>query len=302
MKLCFQRFHKLMASVNVFYSPVHRAHFHNKYHPEQPLRVENAVNFLKKYENINFYTFEDTNIDTRVQKWSMINGDTYVTNKTPAVLEITKTMIRKATEQLICSNSIDCCFVLCRPPGHHASLNKQGGFCHENNAWYAVTQFINSGLRNICIYDFDAHHGDGTELCVQMATERKYSNVRFISTHAFGADIFPGTGSESNDYRICNIPLASKTGHSSYMRIFRNDVLPFIGNPEILIVSAGYDAHKDDPMKLLQLETQTYESISTYLKALNIPVLFLLEGGYNTDIIGSCVYHSLLPWLNNNKN
>jgi acetoin utilization deacetylase AcuC-like enzyme len=81
------------------------------------------------------------------------------------------------------------------------------------------------------------------------------------------------------------------------MKCFREEVLPFIGKPEVLIVSAGYDAHQDDPMKLMNLTTNTYRHISEELKNIGSPILFLLEGGYNPGVLADCVFASLQPWF-----
>jgi acetoin utilization deacetylase AcuC-like enzyme len=94
-----------------------------------------------------------------------------------------------------------------------------------------------------------------------------------------------------------NLPLPRRTGSSAYLRVLRNDVLPFIGKPDVLIVSAGYDTHAADPMKLMNLKTETYGEIGRLLKDVGCPTLFLLEGGYNTTVLGECVVETLTPWL-----
>ena len=285
--------------VDIYYSEAHKAHLSEEWHPENPLRVENIIATLTPSigKGMQLHLFDDNGLPKKAlsgRKWLLTDGDTYVTEHTPAVLETTREMIAAAVSN-IGENPVS--FVLCRPPGHHASPDVVSGFCHENNAWYAVTQLVGQGLRNICIYDMDVHHGDGTEACVRASADSKYAGVRFVSTHAFGAGIFPGTGAACNDGKVLNLPMRRGTGVSAYMRIFRNDVLPFIGKPEILIVSAGYDAHEEDPMQLMKLKTSTYGDIAEALKELNVPILFLLEGGYNTATLGECVKETIRPWL-----
>lgn len=281
----------------LYHSEAHVGHFCPNLHPENPLRVINIVKRL--YDVHNKYTFRSFPTlpeCTYNGEWSMLDGDTYVTNTTPAVLQTSRDMITSATSD-ICGAGARCGFVLCRPPGHHASTGKPGGFCLENNAWFAVQQLVQRGLRDICIYDFDVHHGDGTERCVRAEVTDIYENVRFVSTHAFGKGIFPGTGEASHDSKVLNIPLKRGTGVDTFMKVFMEQVLPFIGKPEVLIVSAGYDAYKEDPMKLMKLNTNTYNYISSELSKIGCPVLFLLEGGYNVDILGDCVYETLKPWM-----
>lgn len=290
----------VMRRVNFYYDILHHLHSDNGIHPESTLRVENIRKHIIECfgKLVSFYdtgSIKDHPKLLESPKWSMLTGDTYASKYTPLVLDVTRQLISLAVKNLL--DTKYCEFILCRPPGHHASKNIQHGFCFQNNAWYAVENLVANGIRNICIYDMDAHHGDGTERCVRSATEKEYSRVRFVSTHAFGTDIFPGTGEESCDEKVLNLPLRRYCSDSSFLRVFRNDVLPFIGNPEVLIVSAGYDTHKDDPMKLMNLTTNTYNTIGKSLKNLNCPILFILEGGYNIDILGKCVEETIKPWV-----
>lgn len=280
----------------IYHSSAHIGHVCPHSHPEDPQRVISIVRkLLECTKKFVFRTFASGPECEFKGEWSMIDGDTYVTNATPAVLQTSRNMIRDAVADIV--GGAHCGFVLCRPPGHHASVDKPGGFCLENNAWYAVERLVSRGVRNICIYDFDVHHGDGTERCVRAATAPQYNQVRFVSTHAYGKGIFPGTGAASRDSKVLNIPLKRGTGVTPYMKCFREEVLPFIAKPEVLIVSAGYDAHQDDPMKLMNLTTDTYRYISEELKNIGSPILFLLEGGYNPDVLAKCVFASLQPWL-----
>jgi acetoin utilization deacetylase AcuC-like enzyme len=204
-------------------------------------------------------------------------------------------MIEEATRALAL-HTTNCAFVCIRPPGHHA--NSKGiatGFCHQNNVWIAIQSLKNQGFHSIGVFDWDAHHGDGTEDCVRSAAD---PNIRFVSMHAFGLDIFPGTGLYQSD-TILNIPLKVGTDSETYVGHFAGSVIPFLakGKPDILIISAGYDGHEKDPMGLLQLREQTYTYMSGQLKSLNCPVLFLLEGGYSPAVLASCVVATLKPWL-----
>jgi len=275
---------------NIYYSAAHRAHAWRAAHPENPLRVETIMEALKPViENglARLHTFRPSSAVEGSAAWMLDEyGDTYATNGTADVLLVTKEMISTAVK-----DGNKCSFVLCRPPGHHASF-RPSGFCHENNAWFAATELKKKGFKDICIFDMDAHHGDGTEACV-----RGGSGVRFVSTHAYGKGIYPGTGAACAEKRVLNLPLPRRTGSSAYLRVLRNDVLPFIGKPDALIVSAGYDTHGQDPMKLMNLKTETYGEIGRLLKGVGCPTLFLLEGGYNTNVLGECVVETLTPWL-----
>jgi acetoin utilization deacetylase AcuC-like enzyme len=176
----------------------------------------------------------------------------------------------------------------------------ESGFCFENNVWIAVERLLEKGTRRISIYDWDVHHGDGTEKCFRTALARdkeKYDSVRFVSTHAYGRGIYPGTGAPSKDKHIFNCPFEKGTSATMFLESFHTEIVPFIKECDILIISAGYDGHKDDPMGLMKLETSTYSEMSRCVKQLGVPVLFLLEGGYNPKILGECVRETLLQWV-----
>jgi acetoin utilization deacetylase AcuC-like enzyme len=281
--------------VQIYHSKSHQAHAWIEPHPENPLRVENIIKVLMpsiKSGNAILHSFRDCKGLGEGRAWMLEDGDTYVTDSTSDVLLVTKEMISAAAKDLV-----DCSFVMCRPPGHHASV-APSGFCHENNAWFAATELTKKGLKNICIFDMDAHHGDGTEACVRLG-RHEYEGVRFVSTHAFGKGIYPGTGDACSEKRILNLPLSRRTGPYIYLKVLQNDVIPFIGKPDVLIVSAGYDTHIEDPMKLMNLKTHTYGQIGKALKNIGVPILFLLEGGYNTSVLGDCVKETLTPWFQN---
>jgi acetoin utilization deacetylase AcuC-like enzyme len=287
-----------IAMVLIYYSKAHLNHKCNEPHPENPSRVENIIHALTPYfqnERAELLTFRDTVSNVPRSSWMLSDGDTYVTESTSDVLLVTKEMILAAVGKMA-DGTNRCGFVLCRPPGHHAAASPSG-YCHENNAWTATTECVRLGFRNIAIFDMDAHHGDGTEALVRSATEPAYAGVRFVSTHAHGKGIYPGTGAACVEPRILNLPLPKGTAAGGYLRTFRADVLPFIGNPDVLIVSAGYDTHEKDPMKLMNLQTETYNLIGHMLKGIGCRVLFLLEGGYNVEVLGECVVETLLPWL-----
>lgn len=277
---------------HIYYSAAHKAHAWKDVHPENPLRVENIIEALKpafQRRLALLHLFRSSAVrEEDGRAWFLDEmGDTYATNGTADVLLVTKEMITTAVK-----DGFGCSFVLCRPPGHHAFV-EPSGFCHENNAWFAASEFLKKGFKDICIFDMDAHHGDGTEACVRHGD----GGVRFVSTHAYGKGVYPGTGAASRDDFVLNLPLAKRTGPSAFMRVLRNDVLPFIGKPDVLIVSAGYDTHIADPMKLMNLKTETYGEIGLALQSIGCPILFLLEGGYNTSVLGECVVETLMPWL-----
>jgi len=189
-------------------------------------------------------------------------------------------------------------FSICRPPGHHAVPTNGMGFCLLNNAAIAAkhAQQVH-GLKKIAIYDFDVHHGNGTE---DVFTSDP--SVLFISTHQSGS--YPNTGKaefvgkDDGEGASINIPLPGDAGHSAALAAFDELVGPALKrfNPEMIICSAGYDAHWDDQLAGLQFRSGTYHALATKIKALAREidscggrVVFLLEGGYNLRALGESV-------------
>ena len=187
-------------------------------------------------------------------------------------------------------------FALVRPPGHHAEPNQSMGFCIFNNAAVAARDALtNTGsrphLQRIAIVDYDAHHGNGTQ-AVFLDDER----VAYLSTHQWG--IYPGTGwfeeAPRARKRIVNVQLPDGSGDRTYRRIADEIFTPFIQTfkPELLLVSAGFDAHWSDPITSLGLSTAGFHLLSKKLVELaeencNGKIVFVLEGGYDATNVAN---------------
>jgi acetoin utilization deacetylase AcuC-like enzyme len=182
-------------------------------------------------------------------------------------------------------------FALARPPGHHATAFKGMGFCLINNIALAAKHALDLGLERIMIIDFDVHHGNGTQDIFYDDPQ-----VMYLSTHEGG--IYPGTGSIQEtgsgpgQGTTINIPLPPKAGNGAFEAIFSNIIRPAARKyrPQILLISAGYDAHWQDPLAYLQLTSQGYQALSNNLVALadelcSGQIVFILEGGYNPQAL-----------------
>jgi acetoin utilization deacetylase AcuC-like enzyme len=297
----------------IYYNPWHIFHApggrEEGMHPENPSRIAAIVSALDTYHKAGaldrkvfthpaFKPFDDDPEKT-VDEWVSTKGDNYRTRYTDTILDISRTMLVAAAED-VCSGATRCAYVLTRPPGHHASGGIEAGFCFENNVWNTVEALLAHGKHRISIYDWDVHHGDGTERCLRAALARdpaKYDGVRFVSTHAFGRGIYPGTGAASKDTHILNIPFKKGALSETFMAEFHATVLPFVKDCEVMVVSAGYDGHKNDLMGLMNLETAAYSEMSRSIADLGVPALFILEGGYTPAVLGECVRETLLRWL-----
>jgi acetoin utilization deacetylase AcuC-like enzyme len=168
-------------------------------------------------------------------------------------------------------------FSLMRPPGHHACANRAMGFCYLNNVAVAALHARQVGHARVGIWDFDAHHGNGTEAIV-----RGREGILFASVHQFPG--YPGTGTTSAG-NCLNFPVLPDTPAPKHMEILRQSweaMLAF--NPGLLLVSAGFDAYRHDPITTMCLEREDFLTLGSWLHAADFPTVALLEGGYSGDL------------------
>lgn len=179
-----------------------------------------------------------------------------------------------------------------RPPGHHAEFSQSMGFCIFNNiaigARYAQRCH---GIDKVAVIDFDVHHGNGTQHMFESDPSLFYG-----SSHQFPA--YPGTGksSETGVGNIVNVPLKPGSGSSLFRRAYIEIILPQLKkfNPDLLLVSAGFDAHIDDPLCNLNLETEDFIWVTRELmlvadECCDGRLVSTLEGGYNLSALADCV-------------
>ena len=183
-------------------------------------------------------------------------------------------------------------FCATRPPGHHATPDHAMGFCLFNQvAIAAIHGREHHALDRVAIVDFDVHHGNGSQ---DIALGR--DGIFYISTHQ--SPLYPGTGStaENRDNNVLNVPLHGGTGHRTYLAAFTEQVLPALEawQPQLLLVSAGFDAHQGDPLAGMALTDETYRWLGEQLKGVadrycEGRLLSSLEGGYNLDVLPGSV-------------
>ncbi len=175
-----------------------------------------------------------------------------------------------------------------RPPGHHAEAAAAMGFCLFNNVAVGARHALEvHGIERIAIFDFDVHHGNGT----QHSFERE-PRVQYLSTHQW--PLYPGTGArtETGVGNIVNRPLPAGSGSKIWRRVVEDDILPAIDGfaPELMMLSAGFDAHRADPLAMLELVEDDYAWVTRELVALAARhaggrVVSVLEGGYHLNAL-----------------
>ena len=290
-------------------SDTYQNHNTGEGHPEKIDRVTAVIDNFKKLDNKNLIWKKPSKFDRSLLEithssdyinfvetsfpkkgLSFLDGDTIVSpGSKDATLDAVGSII--AAIDGVQNKEFKNAFCAVRPPGHHAEKNKAMGFCIYNNVAVGANYLINKyKLKKITIIDFDVHHGNGTQ-------DIFYDNekVLYISTHQF--PYYPGSGTEQEKGKynnIFNIPLAAGTTSEEYLNAYEF-VLKKIKEfkPEFILFSAGFDAHKDDPLAQLQLEAEDFYTLTRRTLELSKlycdgKVVSILEGGYDLLALQKC--------------
>ena len=275
-------------------------------HPEQIARVSVIIENFKKLNNQNILWKKPSIISDKIIKnthdskyvdlvknsfpnkgFSSLDGDTIISpGSKNASFEAAGSII--AAINGVQNKEFKNAFCCVRPPGHHAEKNKAMGFCIYNNVAIGAHYLINKyNYNKVAILDFDVHHGNGTQ---DIFYENE--NVLFISTHQY--PYYPGSGSEQEKGKynnIKNIPLPAGTNSEEYFNAFEHALRKLKEfKPEFILISAGFDAHKDDPLAQIKLETEDFYIITKRIleiskKFCNGKVVSILEGGYDLQAL-----------------
>jgi len=195
-------------------------------------------------------------------------------------------VVLTAAEMLQNEKSI---FALCRPPGHHASKDQYGGYCFFNNIAIAAQKLIEEGAKKVFILDIDFHHGNGTQEIFY-----KRSDVFFASLHGDPMEAFPhflgyvdekGMG-EGEGYNL-NYPMSPNTTYDQWKKSLNKTICIVKNyNPDFLLISLGVDTFENDPISFFKLKSDDYFDVGGIISSLNLPTLFVMEGGYAINEIG----------------
>jgi acetoin utilization deacetylase AcuC-like enzyme len=222
-------------------------------------------------------------------KMSAIDPDTPVSSKTYEVALLAVNAWLDGVDIALSTRNPN--FILARPPGHHAEPSRGMGFCIFSNAAIAATYALGNGAEKVAILDWDVHHGNGTQAVVETNPQLAY-----CSLHEFPH--YPGTGkaTERGEYEnILNLPMQAGSSIVDYQPLFETKVMPFLRNfrPDLLIVSAGYDANHDDPLANISLQPEDFGILTEYCLQVTRKIVFGLEGGYDLDSLGQSVVSTI---------
>ncbi len=294
-----------MKRVGFLYDDVFLQHETPQWHPECKERLISIINTLKdssvwdklvhiKPRKAGFDDIETVHSHDYVEKIKRtgegyLDPDTYLSRGSLDAALFAAGAVMEAVER--CGKGeIDRAFCAVRPPGHHAEADRAMGFCIFNNIAVGARYAQKIGFKKVFIVDFDVHHGNGTQ-----HTFEDDDTVFYFSTHQYPH--YPGTGKDSEQGIgkgkgfTYNMPMTGGSGDREYFPAY-HDVLTGLMKkfePEIVLVSAGYDIHKDDPLAAIRVSDEGVRSIVKSILSFPAPAVFTLEGGYDLDALAASV-------------
>jgi len=257
-------------------------------HPERPTRVSRTLERLRSQTELPILWAEPQPVDetailrahsagmvARLEEPHDFDADTpYL----PEIGEHARRSVGGALAALESARAGGASFSLMRPPGHHATRERSMGFCYLNSVAIAALEALATGTKRVAVYDFDVHHGNGTEAILLDAP-----GAAFFSIHQYPC--YPGSGAANVGDNCFNFPVAPGTPAKQYYAVLSKaleGVKKF--KPDLVAVSAGFDAYARDPLAQGTLEAEDYYRLGQAIKELGVPVFSVLEGGYSEDL------------------
>lgn len=257
-------------------------------HPERPQRITSTVELLKSQTELPLTWVTPTVVTdeqilrahaakvlARLTRPENFDADTPFFDN---ISTLARTSAAAALDALKFAREGKPVFSLMRPPGHHATRENSMGFCYLNNIAIAALEAGANGAKRVAIFDFDVHHGNGTEDIL-----RNQPGLEFFSVHQHPA--YPGTGVENVGYNCFNYPVVPGATRETYRAALSralDDLRSY--RPDFIGVSAGFDAYARDPLADGSLLAEDFHWLGESLRKLNVPFFSLLEGGYSRDL------------------
>ncbi len=318
--------------VGVFYNQFLEKHLEGTFHIESPIRTKKVFEMVKNIFSdrvsivvsdrkatkdelclVHNSTYVDNilryiNINSEV----FLDPDTVLTEMSVDCALISSGLVLEAIDRIM-NREFENTFVISRPPGHHATINKAMGFCIFNNVAISAKYLLEKyGLSRVAIVDFDVHHGNGTQ-DIFYSTDK----VLYISTHRY--PFYPGTGyfnqigtSDGIGFTV-NIPLEGFADNNDYAFIYSEIVYKVLKkfSPEILLVSAGFDSYYKDPLGGMNVTEEGFRHIANVILKSCDRCVFVLEGGYDPEGLSRCIHevieeqifpteHNVLKYVSSN--
>ncbi|MBI1372015.1 MAG: histone deacetylase [Phycisphaera sp.] len=301
-------------NVGWLYNDRYLEHDTGKFHPERPDRLRAIVSHFRETMLADALTpIDATPVDVKLvecvhdplyvasvreacaHRVRNLDGDTLVCPASYDVALLATGGVINACQQ-VHGGKLKRAFCTVRPPGHHAEHDKAMGFCLFNNIAIAADWFTRQGVERVAIVDFDVHHGNGTQHILE---ER--ADVLFISIHQHPDTLYPGTGYADETGRgagkgfTLNVPMPPRSGDNDYRQAFEAKILPKLDDykPQMLLISAGFDAAREDPLAQIELTDAAFTWMTRQLAAVadrhgDGRVVSVLEGGYDLTALSRC--------------
>jgi acetoin utilization deacetylase AcuC-like enzyme len=264
--------------------------YHRAGHPERPQRISRTLEKLRGQTELPMVWAEplaavEDDIILRAHTKEHLarvkaaaddfDGDTPTH---PNIFEHARRSVGGALQALAAARKGEMAFSLLRPPGHHATQARAMGFCYLSNIAIAALEAIATGAKKVAVFDFDVHHGNGTE-----AVLLNNPSAVFFSIHQHPC--YPGTGTSNVGRNCFNYPTAPRTPREEYRKVLQRalDELKK-ARPDLVAVSAGFDCYARDPLAQETLEAEDFHWLGESMRKLGVPVFSLLEGGYSNDL------------------
>lgn len=258
-------------------------------HPERPARISKTVEHLRNQTELPVDWLAPLEVsDAQILRAHSAShlarvqaGGEAFDGDTPAhanIAEHARRSVGAALQALKLARAGDIAFSLMRPPGHHATRDRAMGFCYLNSIAIAALEALATGSHRVAVYDFDVHHGNGTEAILQ-----DHPHAAFYSIHQHPC--YPGTGTTDVGNNCFNFPVPPRLPRLEYRKVLATaleKVRDF--KPSIVGVSAGFDAYARDPLAQETLEAEDFHWLGKSMRELRIPVFSVLEGGYSTAL------------------